>query len=73
MVEAKDELAGVIEEQRGGMRRMRLTLIAVRVFLEQGASEEIVALVEQLVESVEEWGGWPVDEELELYRNRGAT
>lgn len=73
MVEAKDELAEVIEEQRGGMRRMRLTLIAVRVFLEQGASEEIVALVEQLVESVEEWGGWPVDEELELYRNRGAT
>lgn len=72
MVEAKDELVGVIEEQRGGFRRLRQALTAVRVFLEQGAPDEILAMVQQLVDSVEEWGGWPVDEELEMYRYRGG-
>lgn len=33
----------------------------------QSASEELIALVRDEIESVPEWGGWPTDEQVELY------
>lgn len=60
--------------QHGGPRQLRRTLIAMRAaidgVLEHGrasAPRELAELVKAQVESVDEWDGWPSDDEVELY------
>jgi hypothetical protein len=99
MVENKTEVVERSQLDRSGKERMRLVLVALRVFLERSflsederqhdrkhvagtvqretgmqplrlllsAPEEVLSEVRELVESVDEWGGWPTDEEVDEY------
>ncbi|MCJ1360116.1 MAG: hypothetical protein MMC33_010119 [Icmadophila ericetorum] len=75
------ELKDVYQELNNGEAMMRKTLIAARVFLERrwagnfkdkspgevGAPEEVLQIVYTTIEGVEDWDGWPWDEEVEAY------
>jgi hypothetical protein len=62
------------EAVSNGPRMWRTTLVAVRAALEGNmrfgtskAPDELVQLVRGQVEGVAEWGGWPSDEEVDVY------
>lgn len=83
MVGAKEDIAKETARKLNGMNGLKKCTVAVRAMLEspgrdqrmvsvgkkdiEGASEELVALVREQVESVPEWGGWPSDEMVEQY------
>jgi hypothetical protein len=82
MVMAKEDVDIHLESELNGMFKLRTLLTSLRVFLEcpqlefraarRGvkmvqASAELIALVKEEVESVGEWGGWPTDDEVEIY------
>jgi hypothetical protein len=82
MVTAKEEIALNIEGGLNESFKHRTLLVSLRVFLEcpqlefwaarrglslSPASEELVALARKEIESVEEWDGWPSDDEVEVY------
>ncbi|QDS71376.1 hypothetical protein FKW77_002673 [Venturia effusa] len=83
MVVAKDDVAKETARKMNGMARLKKCIVAVRALLEcpgrdhrlstvgnkdiEGASEELIALVKEQVDSVPEWGGWPSDEMVEQY------
>lgn len=71
------EITEVAKAQRSGPQAWRKTLVALRVALEGKlddnlsagpASVELVELTKAQIDGVEEWGGWPTDEEVEVYR-----
>lgn len=78
MVGAKEDIAKVTARKLNGMDRLKKCIVAVRAMLEspgrdmvmvmveekdiEGASEELIALVKEQIESVPDWGGWPSDE-----------
>ncbi|KAH7085404.1 hypothetical protein BKA63DRAFT_458891 [Paraphoma chrysanthemicola] len=69
------------EAQHSGAKLLFRTLVALRVALEgrlhgeaimaQKAPDELVQLIKAQVESVEEWGGWPDSDMVELYVKGG--
>ncbi|KAF2827414.1 hypothetical protein CC86DRAFT_321460 [Ophiobolus disseminans] len=75
------EVTNRAEAQHSGSKLLFRTLVALRAavtgYLEGGndrdnkASEDIVQLVKAQIESVEEWGGWPGQEYVELYVKGG--
>ncbi|RDI84213.1 hypothetical protein Vi05172_g5988 [Venturia inaequalis] len=83
MVSAKEDISKVTARKLNGMNRLKRCIVAVRALLEspgrdvgmkmvedkaiEGASEELIALVKEQIESVPEWGGWPSDEMVEQY------
>lgn len=83
MVSAKDDIAKETGRKLNGINRLKKCIVAVRALLEspgrdqrmliveekdiEGASEELIALVKEQVETVPEWGGWPTDEMVEQY------
>ena len=74
------ELAAIEGELRNGRKMFRRTLVATRLFLEAGgaahkdtASHEIVKHVKLVVQDQADWGGWPKDEEVDQYRQRGRS
>lgn len=87
MVRYASEIQDVVNEMSNGPRQMRSALIAARVFLERSweqpvdrrqngmhrASVETMTKVRQAIETVEDWGGWPTDEEVATYCDRGRS
>jgi hypothetical protein len=87
MVRHRRELTKRRKMDRRGRVLMRRALIALRVFVEDrwedsrpeledkeitvSASAEQVEEIRELVESVNHWGGWPSDEEVEMYVEYG--
>ncbi|KAI9678416.1 MAG: hypothetical protein M1829_002014 [Trizodia sp. TS-e1964] len=82
MAEFAPELDAVMAETRNGHAMLRRALTALRVFMERSwedpkescgklATEEQMAAVVGIVEDVEGWGGWPSDEEVLVYCNKG--
>ncbi|CAD0107052.1 unnamed protein product [Aureobasidium uvarum] len=83
MCRHRDELANRCAMDRRGRVLMRRALIALRVFVEDRwdpskpeldnppASPEQIEEIKTLVESVKQWGGWPSDEEVEMYVEYG--
>jgi hypothetical protein len=82
MVTAKEDIDIHLESELNGMVKLRTLLTSLRVFLESPqlefwaarrgvkmvpASEELIALVREEVESVEKWGGWATTDEVEVY------
>jgi len=82
MTDAKDTLRSHKEGELNGKRRFRTLIISIRVFLEfptqddtaskhslkiMSASDELLMLVKNVVNSVEDWGGWASDEEVARY------
>jgi hypothetical protein len=81
---ASPELQVVVEEIANGPRMLRRCIVAARVFLEQswrysykasapewsnsGSTRE----AKEIIESVEQWGGWATDEEVEEYLSKGS-
>jgi hypothetical protein len=70
------EITKRAQAQFRGLNHLRGTLKAVRKGLDgfaaqgqlQKAPEELVLLVRDQIEDLAEWGGWPSDEEMALYR-----
>jgi hypothetical protein len=63
--------------QRGGPRNMRRLLMAIRAGIDGllggnrgSAPAELRQLVKGQIEDVEEWGGWPSEQEMELYMRK---
>lgn len=87
MVRRKLQLKKRRAMDRRGRILMRRALIALRVFVEDrwdpldpelankglasSASAEQIEEIRRLVESVKHWGGWPSDEEVEMYVEHG--
>ena len=87
MVRHRRELTKRRKMDRRGRVLMRRALIALRVFVEDrwepsrseleneeatvSASAEQVEEIKELVERVNHWGGWPSDEEVEMYVDYG--
>jgi hypothetical protein len=82
MVEAKDGIASNVEGELNGKRKFRTLLVSLRVFLEcpglehwassrgvkmTPASDDLVALARNEIDTVREWGGWATDEEVDDY------
>jgi hypothetical protein len=67
--------------QHGGLQVLRRAIIAIRAGLEglfeddsrERAPDELVELVKDQIESVQEWGGWATNEEVDLYTRRNST
>lgn len=70
MVDNQDELEAIDAMAGNGKRMRRRCFIAVRSFLEGDKAEE---KVRELVDSVDAWGGWPSDEEVDNYRRRDSS
>lgn len=64
MVKYHEELDKVAVKSQNGWRLIRHALIAARTFV---AGTGLEAEAEELVESVESWGGWPIEEEEDMY------
>jgi hypothetical protein len=68
------EVSARATAQHSGPRVLRLTLVSLRAGLEgsfherhKSAPEELVELVKTEINGVEELGGWPTEEEVEMY------
>ncbi|KAG9578958.1 hypothetical protein KCU86_g14765, partial [Aureobasidium melanogenum] len=87
MVKHRNELAKRCVMDRRGQILMRRALVALRVFVEDrweppkpdleeeqippSASDEQIENIKRIVGSVKQWGGWPSDEEVEMYVEYG--
>ncbi|KAH0080519.1 hypothetical protein KCU60_g16665, partial [Aureobasidium melanogenum] len=87
MVKHRNELAKRCAMDRRGQILMRRALVALRVFVEDrweppkpdleeeqippSASDEQIENIKRIVGSVKQWGGWPSDEEVEMYVEYG--
>ncbi|KAF2177932.1 hypothetical protein K469DRAFT_676646 [Zopfia rhizophila CBS 207.26] len=65
------EVTARANAQHSGPISLRRTIIAIAASLERpevgsGPEKELVELVKKQVQSVEEWGGWPSTEEMEM-------
>jgi hypothetical protein len=69
MVRNHEELDAIASLAANGQRMLRQTIVAIKAFCD--ISEHAVATAQPLVEQVESWGGWPGEEEVEYYLNRG--
>jgi hypothetical protein len=68
MVENQKELGDIALQTGNGQRMLRQTVVATRAFCD-GTDYEAAA--RNLVEQVETWGGWPLEEDVQRYRDRG--
>jgi hypothetical protein len=88
MVDASTDLHELQETQVNGRYHLRKLIVALRVWLEcpsrdfvlseggirlGSASNELVELARQEVESVKLWGGWPSDAAVEAYCSRSPN
>lgn len=81
LVEHYIEVSARCEAQHSGKKLLFRTLVALRAAVtgysgEEGdqqdrASEDIVQLIKSHIESIEEWGGWPRQEDVDLYIKGG--
>ena len=86
MAYAAPELEVVSQELRNGSRLFRFALISARVYLErswatvvahddmkheEAAPQEAVDEARSIIERVEDWGGWPTDDEVAEYCRKG--
>ncbi|KAH0071278.1 hypothetical protein KCU96_g16576, partial [Aureobasidium melanogenum] len=87
MVKHRNELAKRCAMDRRGQILMRRALVALRVFVEDrweppkpdleeeqippSASDEQIENIKRIVGLVKQWGGWPSDEEVEMYIEYG--
>jgi hypothetical protein len=73
-----NEVTARVEAQRSGRHILFRTLVALRLAVDggrlssgldyaSGAPEDIALLIRQQIDSVEEWGGWPAQEYVEMY------
>ncbi len=69
MVEHQDDLIAEAQDTKTGTRHLRRSLIAIRAFVDHGddVDEEVIGSLKALMNQLEEWGGWPTDEEVENY------
>jgi hypothetical protein len=75
------EITARAEAQHGGSKLLFRTLVGLRCALtgnfvqgnhqEKHAPDEIVQLIKAQIEQVEEWGGWPGQEYVDLYIKGG--
>ena len=70
------EIMAKANATQGGPRHIRRIIVALRVFLEKASKKShkrnaaLIELVRAQIEGVESWGGWPTDEEVEIYKSR---
>jgi hypothetical protein len=67
MVLYHEELQKVSARSKNGLRLLRHTLVAIRVFTD-GTDHGIEA--QELMENVDIWEGWPGDNEMQIYTGR---
>lgn len=67
MVKHHDELNEIAMQSRNGLKLLRRTIVAMKVFLSETEHE---TEAEKLVNSVELWDGWPEDFETQQYTDR---
>ncbi|KAF1946508.1 hypothetical protein EJ02DRAFT_500034 [Clathrospora elynae] len=60
------EVTARAKAQRSGRQILFRTLVALRIAL-NGAPEEIAHLIKTQIEGVEEWGGWPAQDYVDMY------
>ncbi|KAF2214341.1 hypothetical protein CERZMDRAFT_3411, partial [Cercospora zeae-maydis SCOH1-5] len=76
----REELLERKKQDRGGDAMMRRTIVAMRVTFHADnerereirsfvtpAKPQLIESVKTLIEEVEEWEGWPTDQEVEVY------
>jgi hypothetical protein len=69
MVKHNVVLDDIATQSQNGSKLIKRTIVAIKVFLGRTEHE---AEAEELVNSVEHWGGWPQDSEAQEYINRGS-
>jgi hypothetical protein len=67
------EVTARAEARHSGSKLLFRTLVALRAAVdgpvqEQGAPDDIAQLIRMQIESVEEWGGWPDQSYVDMYR-----
>jgi hypothetical protein len=68
MVKKQKALDAIALQTGNGQRMLRQTVVATRAFCDGTDSE---ATAKALVEQVETWGGWPEEEDVQRYLDRG--
>jgi hypothetical protein len=71
MVKNHEELEAIALQTTNGHRMLRQTVVAIKAFCD--GTDHAVATAQTLVEQVESWGGWPGEEEVRNYLDRGNT
>lgn len=62
------EVTARAEARHSGSKLLFRTLVSLRAAVDGGAPDDITQLIKAQIEGVEEWGGWPAQEYVELYQ-----
>lgn len=71
MVSNHEELDVISLQSANGQRMLRQTIVAAKVFCD--GTDNAAATARSLVEQVESWGGWPGEEDVNDYLDRGKN